>query len=287
MIDPSRPVPWTLLARGAGRWTGEERIAPAPWAPDGVDAVAVHDARLVLDGRGLVTDYVQTVDGEVSVRSVTFIRWREDEDRFALQHFGGPSGEPTVLSGVRDGDRLVFEGEAAWGRLRQTMDYGERGLTIRGETPGEDGAWIPVFEGAYRRDRGGEGSGTDVRPGAVGWLDLTVEDAPALRDFYASVVGWTYQGVDMGGYEDFTLEDAAGEPVAGVCHARGGNAGLPPAWLAYVVVRDLDAALDAARALGGDVVKPATAMGEARWAVIRDPVGAVLALYQPPPGSSK
>ncbi len=27
--------------------------------------------------------------------------------------------------------------------------------------------------------------------GTVGWMDLTVPDAPALRDFYSAVVGWT------------------------------------------------------------------------------------------------
>lgn len=40
-----------------------------------------------------------------------------------------------------------------------------------------------------------------MKPGAVGWLDLTVDDAPKLRDIYAWVAGWWPQPVSMGGYD--------------------------------------------------------------------------------------
>jgi predicted enzyme related to lactoylglutathione lyase len=39
---------------------------------------------------------------------------------------------------------------------------------------------------------------TPPRPGTITWQDLTVPDAEALRDFYASVVGWKAQPVRMG-----------------------------------------------------------------------------------------
>ena len=117
--------------------------------------------------------------------------------------------------------------------------------------------------------------------GSIGWLDLTVEDAPRLRDFYSAVAGWKPAEVPMGDYADFVMTDpSSGEPRAGVCHARGGNAGLPPAWLVYVVVDDLDANLASARALGGEVVAGPKAMGTDRYAVLRDPAGAAFALWQ-------
>ena len=120
------------------------------------------------------------------------------------------------------------------------------------------------------------------RPGTIGWVDLTVEDASRIRDFYAAVAGWKPEPVDMGGYADFSmLPPAGGDPVAGVCHARGTNAGLPAQWLIYIVVEDLDAALGAVSERGGAVVRPATAMGPmGRIAVIRDPAGAVAALFE-------
>jgi predicted enzyme related to lactoylglutathione lyase len=86
---------------------------------------------------------------------------------------------------------------------------------------------------------------TDPRTQPAGTLagfDLTVPDAAPLRDFYASVVGWAPMEVDMGSYADFVMTaPATGAWVAGLCHARGGNADLPPQWLAYVLVDDLEA----------------------------------------------
>jgi hypothetical protein len=67
--------------------------------------------------------------------------------------------------------------------------------------------------------------------------------------------------------------------VAGICHARGVNADLPAVWLPYLVVEDLDASLEAVRARGGEVLGEVRSMGDARWVVVRDPAGAVVALY--------
>ena len=74
-------------------------------------------------------------------------------------------------------------------------------------------------------------------------------------------------------------------PVAGVCHARRDNADLPPAWLMYVNVLDLDASLARCAGRGGSALDGPRAMGEmGRLAVIRDPRGATLALFEPEAG---
>src|SRR5690606_12838152 len=36
-----------------------------------------------------------------------------------------------------------------------------------------------------------------ARVGRIAWLDLTVPDASATRDFYRQVVGWTVQDVEL------------------------------------------------------------------------------------------
>ena len=115
--------------------------------------------------------------------------------------------------------------------------------------------------------------------GSVGWLDLTVDDAPALRDFYSAVVGWSPEPVSMGGYDDFTMKDEHGAPRAGVCHRRGPNANVPPQWIAYFVVPDLERSLAEVGARGGAVLQPPRGEG-GRFAIVRDPAGAVCALYQ-------
>ena len=119
--------------------------------------------------------------------------------------------------------------------------------------------------------------------GAIGWHDLTVPDAEQARDFYEQVVGWTWQGHDMGDYEDFMMSTPEGRGVAGVCHARGVNANVPPQWMLYVNVADLDHSLARCRALGGEVLGDVRDMGSyGRVAYVRDPSGAALALIQAP-----
>lgn len=118
--------------------------------------------------------------------------------------------------------------------------------------------------------------------GTIAWRDLTVPDAAAIRDFYARVVGWKPEPVDMGGYTDFNMmPPGSTEPEAGVCHARGSNADLPPVWLLYIVVDDVEWSAAECVRLGGAIVVPLRGLAGGRFCVIRDPAGAVCALYQP------
>ena len=119
--------------------------------------------------------------------------------------------------------------------------------------------------------------------GKITWFDLTVEHAQKVRDFYSDVVGWKHTAVDMGGYDDFTmLAPGDNGAVAGICHARGPNAALPPRWLVYITVEDVDKSAARCAELGGALVVPPKSMGShGRYCVIRDPAGAVAALFQP------
>jgi len=120
--------------------------------------------------------------------------------------------------------------------------------------------------------------------GTVIGFDLSVPDADALRDFYADVVGWRVEPLSMGDYDDYVMVAPNGTWVAGICHARGGNADLPPLWLSYVCVDDLDASMKKVVELGGEIIAgPKGERPNPRYVVIRDPAGAVLALREPQP----
>lgn len=120
--------------------------------------------------------------------------------------------------------------------------------------------------------------------GSIGWIDLTVPNAPEIRDFYQHVVGWKAEPVEMGGdYADFAMGPQDGGPCAGVCHALGPNADMPAAWIIYIVVADIEASVGQCREHGGELVTEIKSMGEARYCVIRDPAGAIAALYQAAP----
>jgi predicted enzyme related to lactoylglutathione lyase len=119
------------------------------------------------------------------------------------------------------------------------------------------------------------------QPGLVGWVDLTVDNAPEVRDFYRAVIGWEYREVAMDeGYADYSMTTMEGQDVTGICHARGPNEGLPAQWLVYFTVADLDLAISEVRARGGALLRAPFEMDAGRYAVIRDPAGAICALFQ-------
>lgn len=117
--------------------------------------------------------------------------------------------------------------------------------------------------------------------GSIGWCDLTVPGADTVRDFYRDVVGWTTTEIDMGGYADYVMNQPAdAAATTGVCWARGVNAGLPPVWLVYFVVASLDKSIAEVKKRGGTVLREPSSAGSGSMAVIRDPAGAVCALYE-------
>lgn len=118
--------------------------------------------------------------------------------------------------------------------------------------------------------------------GKIGWIDMTVGDADGIRDFYKSVVGWGHEDVSMGDYSDYSMTmPATGEAVSGICHSRGTNAELPPGWLIYIVVADVEASAAACLEHGGEVLVEPRGLAGGRFCVIRDPAGSTAALYQP------
>lgn len=115
--------------------------------------------------------------------------------------------------------------------------------------------------------------------GRIEWLDLSVDDASRVKNFYCSVVGWSSSEVDMGMYSDFNINlPDTQDTVAGICHARGYNANLPSQWLVYVRVGSVAESASQCEKLGGKVLDGPRRMGGSNFCVIQDPAGAVMAL---------
>jgi predicted enzyme related to lactoylglutathione lyase len=122
-----------------------------------------------------------------------------------------------------------------------------------------------------------------LEKGGIGWMDLTAFKAGKVKDFYREVVGWKVTEMPMEGYSDYVMHaPGSDKAVAGICHARGANAELPPQWLIYITVEDVDGAAEKCVSLGGQLVVEPRDMGDmGRFCVIRDPAGAVAALFTP------
>ena len=119
------------------------------------------------------------------------------------------------------------------------------------------------------------------RVGSISWFDLNIKDASGIRDFYREVVGWGVEARSMGEYDDYCMtQPGSGETVAGVCHARGPNTKLPPQWIIYITVENVDQSIERCKALGGKVIDGPRMYGDKQFCVIQDPAGAVAALVQ-------
>jgi predicted enzyme related to lactoylglutathione lyase len=143
---------------------------------------------------------------------------------------------------------------------------------------------MPVVSADAMPPAEGDASRDAAAPmGCISWVDLTVPDAAATRDFYREVVGWSVQDVAMEDagerYADYNMLGDDGTPAAGICHARGVNLGLPPVWTIYLPVGDLEESLRRVEEDGGKVIKATRGTdGQYTHAAIQDPVGACLAL---------
>lgn len=122
--------------------------------------------------------------------------------------------------------------------------------------------------------------------GGVMWEDLRTTDVEGVRRFYAALFGWGYSavpGMDIGGYG---TADLGGRPIGGLGGMFEAPEGTPPHWLTYFGAPDVDAALAAVEAGGGQVLAPAEDTPYGRMAQVRDPFGAVFAVMSaaPPQG---
>lgn len=62
---------------------------------------------------------------------------------------------------------------------------------------------------------------------------------------------------------------------------KGQEKQIPPHWMSYILVENLEESLEKARMHGASIMKPATTAGDfGRFAIITDPTGAHIALWQ-------
>ena len=118
---------------------------------------------------------------------------------------------------------------------------------------------------------------TDVHGGFL-WYELMTTDMEAAKAFYRNVIGWSTQDNEAA----YTLFTAGEEPVAGLTElpAELRKMGMPPRWIGYVSVDDVDAA-DRAVQLGGFVqVPPTDITGISRYSVVADPQAAIFVLIK-------
>lgn len=125
-----------------------------------------------------------------------------------------------------------------------------------------------------------KGSGLVNEPGSFTWNELNSRDPGAAAAFYARVFGW--DGKPYEGPMEYTTFEIDGRPVAGMADMRGRVPDeVPPHWLVYFAVAELDGATATVKEHGGSVlVGPMDIPDMGRFAVVADPQGAFFGVFE-------
>jgi predicted enzyme related to lactoylglutathione lyase len=119
-------------------------------------------------------------------------------------------------------------------------------------------------------------------PGTFCWVDLVTTDIAAAKKFYGDLFGWTLVDTPAGPDMFYTMAMLDGKEVAGLYERGPQQQDVPPHWMSYVSVANADEAAAKAKSLGGTVVMEAMdVMTAGRMAMIQDPTGAMMGLWQP------
>jgi predicted enzyme related to lactoylglutathione lyase len=117
------------------------------------------------------------------------------------------------------------------------------------------------------------------------WYDLMTTDTAAAKSFYGGVLGWGAQDSGTPGM-NYTLFTVAGAGLLGLMPEpkEMRDAGVPPSWLGYVQVDDVDAAVSRIEKLGGKKMRdPVTVPDVIRFCPVADPQGAGFLVATPMP----
>ena len=142
------------------------------------------------------------------------------------------------------------------------------------------GAPLAVFQRAPGAD--GKPLPSAPRVGDVCWNEHWAHDVGDALAYYGPLFGWTAASVDMPSGVAYTVCRVGDVRVAGMLPSpMGGD--VPPFWLYYVRVADADASAAKAVSLGGEVTDgPRDVPGVGRFALLKDPAGAVFGILAAP-----
>lgn len=180
---------------------------------------------------------------------------------------------------VRSADDIAKRTRQNGGKvLMEPSDVMDAGRTSVIADP--TGAQIAVWE--PKRHKGAALVG---ETGAINWNELLTPDIEAAGRFYRTVFDWSSDLVDTSEDSSYTIYKAGQTMIAGMMARPQRLRDVPPNWLTYFGVADVDKSAAKAKELGGTIMQPPTDIPDiGRFAVVRDPQGAAFAIarFLPP-----
>ncbi len=116
------------------------------------------------------------------------------------------------------------------------------------------------------------GAGIVNTVGAMCWNELCTNDTDAAKAFYSAILGWEYYGDEH--YIHITNQ---GRNNGGMIKLDN----MPPCWMVYFHVADIDAGIRRVQELGGSITVPKHEIPDGGWwSVVADPAGAHFYIMQ-------
>jgi predicted enzyme related to lactoylglutathione lyase len=117
--------------------------------------------------------------------------------------------------------------------------------------------------------------------GEASWHELMTTDAPAAMKFYSQVFGWTpSETMDMGPMGKYHMFNRPHGMIGGMMNKPPEMANVPPHWMIYFLVPDINAAVERIKKNGGKILNGPMEVPGGDWVVnAMDPQGAAFSLH--------
>lgn len=120
-----------------------------------------------------------------------------------------------------------------------------------------------------------------MKTGEFCWNELATHDLKSAKEFYSKLLGWQYTEHEMDGMT-YTMIKAKDDAFGGIWQIPTDKKDeIPPHWMGYILVEDVEETVEKAKKLGATVKVPVMKAGEmGKLAMVVDPTGAHIAFWQ-------
>jgi predicted enzyme related to lactoylglutathione lyase len=123
----------------------------------------------------------------------------------------------------------------------------------------------------------------EPKTGSFCWLELATTDSNGAKSFYSNLFGWQTDDMPMGPDMTYTMLRLGVKDVGGLYPLMKNQiaAHVPPHWMLYIKVDNVDSAAAKALKLGAQqIVPPSDIPNIGRFAVLSDPTGGHISIFQ-------
>lgn len=119
------------------------------------------------------------------------------------------------------------------------------------------------------------------KPGQICWVELMVEDVEPVIQFYKELLNWHIEKLNMSDTEDYFTCKVGEVEVAGIMKKPADLPKMPPHWLPFVSVENIQTSSEKAENLGAEaLLGPQEVPNIGVFTLLKDPTGAIFYLFE-------